>query len=81
MEASNPTDYTYKCMPKRPELLKGTTANGLRALPLRKEIAMDSTSYLLPLASKTRFTECYENLCEHELSCVCIVVPFWLAVK
>jgi hypothetical protein len=33
---------------------------------------------LLPLASKSSFTEL--NLCKQKLSSVCLVVPLWLAV-
>jgi hypothetical protein len=48
------------------------------------KIVLESISYLLPLASKTSFTEWFgfmENLREHQISSVCLVVPFWLAVK
>jgi hypothetical protein len=44
---------------------------------------LESTSYLLLLASKTTavLLNAMKNLCEHQLSSVCVVVPFWLAVK
>jgi hypothetical protein len=45
---------------------------------------LESTAYLLPFSSKPVFTEWYatmQNLREHKLSSVCLVVPFWLAVK
>jgi hypothetical protein len=42
----------------------------------------ESTSYLLPLASETNFIQWYmQNIREHQLSSVCLAVPFWLAVK
>jgi hypothetical protein len=33
------------------------------------------------LASKPVLLNGMQNLCEHQLSSVCPVVPFWLAVK
>jgi hypothetical protein len=43
---------------KRSELGQINILNGKRALPLTKNV-LKSTSYLLPLASKTSFTEWY----------------------
>jgi hypothetical protein len=41
---------------------------------------LESILNLLPFASKTNFTE-QQTLRAHQLSPVCIVVPFWLAVQ
>jgi hypothetical protein len=59
---------------------KNITVGTKKALPLGKAV-VESTSYLLPLASEASFTEWYANPRGHQLSSVCLVVPFWLAVK
>jgi hypothetical protein len=41
-------------------MLHGNILYGETALPLRKNV-LESTSYLLPLASKTSFTEAHEK--------------------
>jgi hypothetical protein len=42
---------------------------------------LESTSYLIPLAIKPVFLNGMQNLCEHQLSSVSLVVPFWLDTK
>jgi hypothetical protein len=37
---------------------------------------LGSPSYLLPLASKTSFIDWYAQYNEHQLSSVCLIVPF-----
>jgi hypothetical protein len=43
---------------------------------------LESTSYLLPLASKNiLLNNVLQKLWEYQLSFACLVVPFWLAVQ
>ncbi len=69
-------------MSKRSGLGQGSTSNS-RASPDSKNI-LEATSYLLPLASestKADFMNGIQNLREHQLSSVHLVVSFWLAVR
>ncbi len=54
----------------------------IEGFQLRNNV-LESTSYPLSLASKSSLTEwyCMQNLLERQLSSVCLVEPFWLAVK
>jgi hypothetical protein len=55
--------------------------SGTLSYHLRKSV-YESTTYLLMLASvKPALQNGLKTLCEHQLSSVGIVVPFWLAVK
>jgi hypothetical protein len=52
-----------------------------RASPLGNK-ELESTTYMLPLASETSFSELYGfNHCERQLSLVRLVVPFGVKYK
>ncbi len=69
---------------KRSDLVQGDTLNEQRAVPLTKNV-LESTSYLLPFASKTSSTEWYAKpsqapalICLHCCAILaCIKVGTW----
>jgi hypothetical protein len=59
---------------------RGTIQNEYRAVPPGNNKS-ESTSYLSRLVSRIILLDGTQNLCKHQLSSVCLAVPFGLAVE